>query len=223
MKETILSKFQLNSIPWQFKSAGIAFLLFLWGITPPAAAHHALAGRTPGNFWAGFLSGLAHPIIGADHFAFVVAVGLLAAWQPKGGRWLAVAFIFATLGGTSFHLLGLHLPAAEVGIAVSVLLFGILLAQENRLPLSWLLALAAAAGVWHGYAYGEAIMGAEMTPLVAYLAGFALIQLVVALAAYKIGRLMFKTSASQPSLNLRFAGFAIAGAGAAFLSSAIFG
>ena len=42
----------------------------------PAAAHHVMGGRTPATFTQGLLSGLGHPIIGVDHLAFVVAVGI---------------------------------------------------------------------------------------------------------------------------------------------------
>lgn len=63
---------------------------------------------------------------------------------------------------------------------------------------------------------------AEMTPLVSYLAGFAVIQLAISLTAFAATKYTFKI-ASQPALNLRFAGFLITGAGVAFLSSAILG
>jgi hypothetical protein len=43
----------------------------------PAAAHHAMGGRTPSTFMEGFLSGLAHPVIGLDHLAFLVAIGIV--------------------------------------------------------------------------------------------------------------------------------------------------
>ena len=35
-------------------------------------------------FVEGLLSGLGHPVIGLDHLAAVIAVGCLAATQPKG-------------------------------------------------------------------------------------------------------------------------------------------
>ena len=44
-----------------------------------AFAHHPLGGMIPQNFMQGFLSGIGHPVIGFDHLAFVVAVGLIAA------------------------------------------------------------------------------------------------------------------------------------------------
>lgn len=36
------------------------------------------------NFFEGFLSGLVHPVIGLDHLAFVIAIGLIAAGQING-------------------------------------------------------------------------------------------------------------------------------------------
>jgi urease accessory protein len=40
--------------------------------------------------------------------------------------------------------------------------------------------LAALAGLFHGYAYGEAVVGAGMDPIMAYLAGLCLIQMAIA-------------------------------------------
>lgn len=186
----------------------------------PAQAHHAIGGSTPTNAFEGFVSGLAHPIIGPDHFAFVVAIGLIATLSLRGIV-LPVAFVLATLAGTGLHLLGLDFPGAEVGISLSVVLAGGVLAASRKLKVELLVALSALAGILHGYAYGEAIVGAEMSPLVAYLAGFAVIQMGVALGAFWLGKGLQRSA--EALLNLRFAGFAIAGAGAAFLSSVLLG
>ncbi|MBP0020340.1 MAG: HupE/UreJ family protein [Cyanobacteria bacterium SBLK] len=199
---------------------GSAIALFLLAV-PPAIAHHPFGGKTPANFIEGILSGMGHPIIGPDHFAFIVAIGLLAALKGKQGIFLPVAFVLATVAGTIVHLFGLDLPAPELVISASVLTFGVFLAIEESPNWAWLAGSAAIAGLFHGYAYGEAIVGAEMTPLVAYLVGFALIQLAIALAAFKIANLALKKVAEQPALALRFAGFTISGIGAAFLSSVI--
>jgi urease accessory protein len=203
--------------------SGIAIALFLFTFIQPASAHHALGGKLPNNFLEGFISGLAHPVIGLDHFAFVVAVGLLAALKGKKGIFLPIAFILTTLVGTGIHLLKIDLPFPEIIVSASVLAGGIMLAENNSPNLVWLLVTAALAGIFHGYAYGESIVGAEMTPLTAYLAGFALIQLAIAFIFFQAGKLTLSELASQPSLNLRFAGFTICGVGAAFLASTIFG
>lgn len=186
----------------------------------PVLAHHATGEKIPSNFLEGLTSGLAHPVIGSDHFALIVSVGLLAAISRQGIK-IPLAFVLAATAGAGLHLMQIALPAAEFLITGSVLLFGIFLARKDR-PNSWVLTgLAAIVGLFHGYAYGESIFGAEMPPLIAYLAGFTVIQLVVAIAAFLIGRVIQKKATGQPSLSLRFAGFVICGVGATFLASLI--
>ena len=41
-----------------------------------ASAHHLMGGKTPSTFADGILSGIGHPIIGPDHLAFLVALGI---------------------------------------------------------------------------------------------------------------------------------------------------
>lgn len=185
----------------------------------PAFAHHASGGTTPSNWIEGALSGLAHPIIGLDHFAFVVAIGLLAATRQQG-FWLPIAFLLSALMGTGAHLLNLDLPAPELFISVSVLVFGIMLAMQARPQLPILVSLGAIAGLFHGYAYGEAIIGATAAPLIAYLIGFTLIQLIIALSTYAIAKKILHRS---DALKLRYAGFVLCGIGAAFFSAALGG
>ena len=186
----------------------------------PVLAHHATGGKIPANFFEGFLAGLAHPLIGLDHFAFVVAVGLLAAGQVRGAL-LPAGFVIAAMAGTGIHLLKLDLPGAEVAIALSVIAFGAMLIWQNRPNWYVLASLAAIAGLFHGYAYGEAIVGAQMTPLVAYLLGFTLIQYGVALVAFVVGNALLKTNNQIPSLRL--AGLAICSIGVVFLTSSMLG
>ena len=186
----------------------------------PALAHHPLGGKTPSNFIEGFLSGVGHPVIGLDNLIFVIASGLLAA-TVGCNLIIPVAFELASLLGTGIHLMSVDLPLPELVISVSVLLFGVLLALKERPNSTVITVLAASAGLFHGFAYGEAIFGAEMGPLVAYLLGFASIQLAIATTAYWVGRRLFKKSLSAPSLALRFAGFIICGVGGTFVSTLI--
>ncbi|MBE9076040.1 HupE/UreJ family protein [Romeria aff. gracilis LEGE 07310] len=209
---------------FKFWNSRVALAIGLAGISSialvePALAHHPMGGALPANLFEGLMSGLAHPILGPDHFAFIVAVGLLAAVTNLGGL-IPVAFVLLGLVGTGLHLAAVTLPMPEVFISASVLGSGLMLALRQRPPLTVLLGLAAIAGLFHGYAYGEAIIGAEMTPLIAYLAGFTLIQLAISLAAFWLGRSLLK-QASQTGLTFRFAGFTIFGAGTAFLASTV--
>ncbi len=201
---------------------GIKTLIFMGAIflltANPAAAHHLTGGKMPQNFLQGFLAGIGHPIIGIDHFAFVIAIGLLA-FLIKRGLWIPLSFILASMAGTGIHLMKLNLPAPELFISASVLLFGIMIIFKNRPNLNLTLGLAAIAGIFHGYAYGESIVGAEMTPLIAYLAGFALIQGAIALGTFYLAK-SFNNSQSG-KLAIRLTGFVIVGTGLAFFSSAV--
>lgn len=200
----------------------IAIVSIEFLITAPAFAHHALGKQLPANFFQGILSGLAHPMIGFDHFAFIVASGLIAVGIAKG-LFIPVTFVLATAIGTGLHLLSINLPIPELVIATSVILFGILLAIRNQkqtvspLYTPIVTALAGLAGIFHGHAYGESIFGAEPTPLIAYLIGFTLIQLAIAIGAYLIAqKISFK-------YLMRFTGGAIVGIGLTFFSTAVLG
>ena len=162
-------------------------------------------------------------MIGLDHLVFVVAIGLLAALKERLGIIISVTFVLATLVGTAIHLMSMDLPLAELIISASVLAAGIFLARKNSTNLALLLGFGAIAGIFHGYAYGEAIVGAETTPLNAYLFGFIIIQLVISAIAFYLGRLTLKPVQETSSLSLRFAGFLISGIGIAFFSTALFG
>lgn len=187
-----------------------------------AHAHHPLGGQTPSNFLEGFLSGVGHPVIGIDHLVFVIAIGLMAT-VVRQGAWILLVFVSTALLGTGIHLQSWDLPAPEFFISASVLIFGSLLALKQSLNPGLSMALAALAGLFHGYAYGEAIVGAEMAPLLAYLVGFSVIQLAIAALAYRGGQAFAPSSSDQPALPLRFAGFAIAGMGLAFVSTVLLG
>jgi urease accessory protein len=188
-------------------------------MSSPALAHHPMGSKTPANFAEGFLSGLAHPVIGFDHFAFIVAVGLLAATKRQGIL-IAIAFVLSAMAGTGLHLAGFSLPGAELWISGSILLFGILLVLKDSPNTALIIILAALAGMCHGYAYGEAIFGASMTPLLAYLLGFTAIQMVITTSVMLLSQALARhQEASQMPPKVRSAGFVLCGIGTAFFLS----
>ena len=135
-------------------------LLFMTG---SASAHHVMGGRTPTTFVEGFLSGLGHPVIGPDHLAFLLAIGVAVG---VGGLNLVLPalFVVASAIGVALHVNGIDVPGAEILVAVSVLLAGFLIARGRALPVSLWAALFVTAGLFHGYAFGESIFGAERSP-----------------------------------------------------------
>ena len=150
----------------------------------PAFAHHAMDGKTPVTFLQGLLSGIAHPVIGLDHLAFVLAAAWVlsrVATLPRAA--LAASFVAAAVAGTVLHLALVDVPRSELLVALTVVLAGVAVAWRRAAPAALLWIALPVAGVLHGYAYGESIVGAEPTPLAAYLLGFGLVQLGVMLGA----------------------------------------
>lgn len=198
----------------------IVAALLLLNFNQPAMAHHPLGGKTPATFLEGFMSGLGHPVLGLDHFAFVIASGLIAVGLSRGIL-IPCAFAIATMIGAGIHLMSIDLPIPEIIISLSVILFGVLLVIRQVNPSKnytyILTGIGAIAGLFHGFAYGEGIFGAEPTPLVAYLIGLTLIQLGIAIVVYYIA-----TAISQkinPQHWMRLAGLAISAIGFVFLSA----
>lgn len=172
----------------------------------PAFAHHPMGGETPATLMHGLLSGIGHPVLGLDHLAFVVGVGIAAALL--GARFaLPLAFVGATAAGTLLHLGAVELPLVETVIAVSVAAVGLLVCLDRRPALVVFAGLFAMAGLFHGHAYGEAVFGAEATPVLAYLTGFALTQYAVAVVA---GWAVTRAATDVPA---RVGGGMVAGAG----------
>lgn len=158
---------------------GIATVGALLVAVLPVEAHHAMEGDTPTTFFAGLLSGLAHPVIGLDHAVCLIAVGLLARSLV-----LPLAFVAGSIVAVALSAIaGLEL-ADEPLVAFSVAAIGgWLVVGAGRQGVA-AVALAAVIGVIHGFAYAESILGAEPAPLLAYLIGLALVQgAVVALCA----------------------------------------
>jgi urease accessory protein len=147
----------------------------------PALAHHVMGGRVPETFADGLLSGLAHPIIGLDHFAAIVAVACLAS-AHRAGPFLVVGFVVAMIAGVTIHVRGTTLPVAEIIVALSVIVLGAVLLRNRSLHTGAALALFIAAGLTHGYALGETIYGSETSPLAGYFIGLVAIQSAVALS-----------------------------------------
>ena len=183
--------------------------------TSVAMAHHPLGGMTPQTALHGFLSGIGHPLIGFDHLAFIVGVGLIAAFH-RARLFMPVAFVVGTIAGTMLALAAVSLPLAEVVITASVMIAGAVVMRGKATDIRAAAALAAGAGLFHGWAYGAAVVGAEPTPIIAYLVGFAVIQMAIAIGVTLFSVRVWKAldaGAMQP----RLAGAVVAGAGLTYM------
>ena len=173
----------------------------------PAVAH---TGGTAG----GFVGGFAHPLFGPDHVVAMVAVGLWGAFLGPPAIWLLpIVFPLVMALGGVIGILGVPLPGVEIGIALSAIVLGSMVALAAAPPLPIAAVLVGAFAIFHGYAHG-----AELPPgtdAVAYSIGF-----VVATGLLHLTGITFGQLAHWPAgrIAVRAAGGAIALAGVAFLS-----
>jgi urease accessory protein len=187
-------------------------LLLVSVLLPSSAQAHVGDGLT-----GGFLGGFAHPLFGPDHVVAMVAVGLWGAFLGAPAIWLLpIVFPLVMAFGGALGILGVPIPGIEIGIAVSAVVLGLMVALAARPPL-WIAAvLVGAFAIFHGHAHG-----AELPPgadAVAYSIGF-----VVATGMLHLCGIAFGLLARWPSgrIAVRAAGGAIALAGAVFLSRLI--
>jgi urease accessory protein len=182
----------------------------------PAAAHHVMDGALPSTLVEGLLSGLGHPVIGPDHLAFVVALGIAAAIVP-GPLAVIAAFVALSAAGVLVHIAELDVPMIEPLVALTVLLAGAALVWSRSVTRPAWIGLAAVAGLLHGYAFGESIVGAERSVLGAYVIGIALVTALIATAAMLIARKVLRPE-GELSPRVRMAGVALGGIGAVLLA-----
>lgn len=180
----------------------------LLGGSSAAFAHHAMDGRLPATFMEGLLSGLAHPVIGPDHLAFIIAIGIAAA-VILSGIGLIASFIAASFLGLLAHVARIDIPLTEPLIAFSVIAAGALIAAAKSTDVArssgvWL-ALGVGAGLLHGYAFGESIVGAHRVALHGYLIGLAIVSAAIAITAMLVVRRLLETDTLTPA-RIRIAG-----------------
>lgn len=186
-------------------------LITLLGLSGLAMAHEDAGGIT-----GGFVSGLLHPVLGWDHVAAMVAVGLWGAFLGMPAIWvLPVVFpLVMALGGVA-GLLGLPVPAVETGIAVSAIVLGLAVAFKVRPPL-WIAGIVVAGfAIFHGYAHGTELP--EAANPIAYSAGFMIATGLLHMAGIGLGHLV-RWSAGK--WLVQAVGALIALAGVAFLTGA---
>jgi urease accessory protein len=185
-------------------------LAIMMVIAEPAWAHHVMDGKLPQTFLQGLLSGFGHPVIGVDHLAAIVGVGILAALAGRSAA-VVLAFSVAVIAGVGLHLSRIDLPASELFVGLTTLLIGALVILRQSMSAGRALLLFAIAGLVHGYALGESIVGAEASPLVAYLLGLLVIQTAIGVVVYAVVRSLSRWPARTAGLTIAGVLVALAG------------
>lgn len=187
------------------------FAILLLGLSVTASAHEG------SGIVGGFSSGFMHPLLGWDHVAAMVAVGLWGAILGYPAIWLLpVVFPLVMAMGGALGVIGIPLPGVEIGIAASALVLGSMVLLAVRPPLGVAAVLVGIFAIFHGHAHGTELPDAA-NPL-AYALGF-----VIATGLLHLGGITFGFLTRWPSGKalVRAGGVLIALAGAVFLVRAV--
>lgn len=186
-------------------------------IASSAFAHHGMDGALPTTFFQGLISGLAHPVIGFDHLAFLIAMAAAAAYVGRNFM-LPLAFVATTIVGAFVHFLAVDIPANETIIAITVFLTGFAVLNSDKVTTNTFIALFAISGLFHGYQYAESIVGADVAVIGSYLFGFGAIQALVAFVAMNI----ISKSIAVNNTAIKTIGAIILGFGLSLITGSIF-
>lgn len=182
----------------------IIFLLLLMFYATDASAHQ---GGAAGGFFSGFM----HPILGWDHIVAMVAVGLWGAFLGNPAIWvLPVVFPMVMAFGGVLGVLGVPVPSVEVGIALSAIVLGAMVALAARPPI-WIAAVIVGIfAIFHGHAHGTELPAAA-NPL-AFSLGFVVATGLLHISGIAFG-LLVRWPAGKVAVRTVGAGIALAGVG----------
>jgi len=180
-------------------------------LLPTAALAHPGFGPA-----AGFAHGFDHPVSGLDHVLAMVMVGLLAC--ELGGRalWLVpMTFVLVMAAGGAKGMAGMALPFVEIGIALSVVVLGTVVALGVKAPTAVAMAVVGLFALFHGHAHGTEMP--ESMGGMTYAAGFLLATASLHAAGIALGFLVRGAGHRYGPVALRSAGGIAAVAGIALL------
>lgn len=155
-------------------------------LMPSMALAHTGLGDT-----SGFLHGFGHPITGLDHILAMVMVGLFACQLGGRALWLVPStFVLVMAFGGALGIAGINVPFVEIGIALSVIVLGAVVALGVKAPIAVAMAVVGFFAIFHGHAHGAEMP--EDAGGLAYGLGFvvatALLHAVGIGIGYAIGR-----------------------------------
>jgi len=187
------------------------------GVSTVSTAAFAHPGHAEAS---GFAAGFAHPIGGLDHILAMVGVGLFA-WMLKGrALWLVpVAFVGMMAIGGVLGVFQVPVPMVELGIALSIIVIGGLVALGKSIPVAAAMAIVGVFAIFHGHAHSTE-MPAAMSGLtygMGFIAATALLHTIGIATGLAIG----KAGETRGFQVARVGGAAMAAIGVAIVAGVI--
>jgi urease accessory protein len=189
------------------RNGGVAALALIASV---AQAH-------TGHDTSGIYEGVTHPF-GLDHLLAMVAVGVWSVSALPGSKawWGPATFMIALAFSAAMGAAGMTLAYLESLIALSVVLFGVMLiASRAQWPVSVGLALIASAAALHGLAHGAETPDSGFA---AYAVGFLLTTAALHLGGVIAGLGIRRHFSSQAPWMVKVLGLGCGGAGLYLLS-----
>lgn len=185
-------------------------LFFLAVLLPGAALAHGFQGT-------GFFAGIVHPAVGLDHLLAMVSVGIISAQMGGRAIWsvplafVSVMAIGGLFGMQSYDFMDVEMIIVliEWGILTSVMLLGLAIAMDKKMPVLIAMPSCGFFGFFHGFAHGTEIPDLALSAN--YIAGFMIGTTVLHIVGVGIGEVSKRFEAG-PTV-LRYTGAVVLGMG----------
>lgn len=162
----------------------------------------------------GLVNGMLHPVFGVDHLLAMVAVGALSVQMGGRAIWaVPLSFVVLMLCGGIWAMMGMPFFVVETGIALSVLVLGIAIASDKRMPTLLSMVCVGFFATFHGYAHGMEMP--DLAQPLLYAVGFVLATAFLHVAGIAVGQVAGKIKRGDSLL--RYTGAGVAGFGLAIL------
>ncbi len=173
------------------KSSFCLFIFLLY-------SHSLLAHGSHGS---GIMAGLTHPIFGLDHLLAISCLGLFIATLNDRKHWLiALAFTITMAISGWMGIATEGFTYMETGIAVSVVLLGVLLASNSKVTVLIGIIASIVIAFFHGYAHGVEMP--ESSSAFVYISGYTLGVILIFAISIGIGRLINNSINQSTAKNI---------------------
>ncbi|MEC9375150.1 MAG: HupE/UreJ family protein [Pseudomonadota bacterium] len=147
-----------------------------------------------------FILGFTHPVIGIDHFLAIVSVSFLSIQSRSRAIWIlpSTFLVFMAAGGL-LNQIQIEIESIKMGIAISVIGLGLLIASDRKIPMQFSILVVAFFAFFHGSAYS--IEMPSMANTMIYIAGFLTGTIAIYLLGIMLGDIAIKYSVGYKILR----------------------